>query len=171
MKRISLFIFWSCSFLLTNAQENDRNPFDNLKQWNNQKPTLIYVFASSCGETIKSYETIADTLQKYRDRFNLVMLIDTSSTHFKTIGNKQVLYQADTIIDLADYYPHRLKKRSEMKKLTLQFNSKFGSDVFRLGPASMLLIDKQDKFEKAFSPFDTALELSIYFRDFPIRAN
>lgn len=32
------------------------------------KPALIYVFASWCGETIENYESITDTLEKYRDR-------------------------------------------------------------------------------------------------------
>jgi hypothetical protein len=164
MKRIYLFIFWTFSFCFANAQKNNKNPFDSLQQWDNQKPVLIYVFASWCGETIESYETIADTLEKYRDKFNLVMLIDTLSSHFKSIGKKEMLYQSDKIIDLADYYPHRLQKTSELKQLTLNFNSKFGSDLYRIGPASMLLIDKQNRFEKAFSPFNTAQELGNYFK-------
>lgn len=147
------------------CQKRQSSPFEDFNDWNlRDRPSIIYVFASWCSATEESFTKSKDTLLKYRNYFNLIVLYDTSDFSFKTLAGKELLLTADKRIPLTDFYPSKLVKVVDNKKLTEDFNKVFGTKFFRLGPSSMILIDANGMLISAIPPFEREKELSKYLR-------
>ena len=147
MKFLYLLIYFLLCFKFSFTQNLNQNPFATIiSGLNKNKPTIIYIFASWCSATIEDYPPVADTLSLNRDKFNLVIFEDTTSSIYKNLANKTFLSKADKLVSIAEFYPSRLRKLSENKKITAHFNKNFNTHIYRLGPGSMIVLDKKGNF-------------------------
>lgn len=117
------------------------NLFDT-SYFNKAKPIVFYTISSWCSENISDLYSIKDTLVEYRNKFDLILLIDTVSNKFHNYDYKKVisiLNPSKTLL-INQYFPKRLQILSENKKFTREFNNFFSSNFYRLGPSSMFYI-------------------------------
>lgn len=142
--RLLLIILSIFSIGRTNAQP--RNFLDTIR-FSKAKPTLFYTVASWCKENLKDYEEIRDTMIKYRDSYSLILLLDTVKTAKFNYSLLIDNLKSDQYVVLTDVYPKRFVALNENKKFTKQINEHFHLQLYRLGPASLLMI----KDKKAIS--------------------
>ena len=76
----------------------------------------------------------------FREKYDLILLIDTIKTNLFDYQEVVRELNPDKIIVLTDVFPQRLQKLQENKKYTKMVNDYFQLNLFRLGPASMILI-------------------------------
>jgi hypothetical protein len=125
--------------LSVNGQTQSINFFDKVII-DEKRPTIIYTIASWCRQNKSDYEQIKDTLIIFREKYDLILLIDTIKTNLFDYQEVVRELNPDKIIVLTDVFPQRLQKLQENKKFTKMVNDYFQLNLFRLGPASMILI-------------------------------
>ena len=125
--------------LSVNGQTQSINFFDKVII-DEKRPTIIYTIASWCRQNKSDYEQIKDTLIIFREKYDLILLIDTIKTNLFDYQEIVRELNPDKIIVLTDVFPQRLQKLQENKKFTKMVNDYFQLNLFRLGPASMILI-------------------------------
>jgi hypothetical protein len=125
--------------LSVNGQTQSINFFDKVII-DEKRPTIIYTIASWCRQNKSDYEQIKDTLIIFREKYDLILLIDTIKTNLFDYQEVVRELNPDKIIVLTDVFPQRLQKLQENKKYTKMVNDYFQLNLFRLGPASMILI-------------------------------
>jgi hypothetical protein len=125
--------------LSVNGQTQSINFFDKVVI-DEKRPTIIYTIASWCRQNKSDYEQIKDTLIIFREKYDLILLIDTIKTNLFDYQEVVRELNPDKIIVLTDVFPQRLQKLQENKKYTKMVNDYFQLNLFRLGPASMILI-------------------------------
>jgi hypothetical protein len=125
--------------LSVNGQTQSINFFDKVVI-DEKRPTIIYTIASWCRQNKSDYEQIKDTLIIFREKYDLILLIDTIKTNLFDYQEVVRELNPDKIIVLTDIFPQRLQKLQENKKYTKMVNDYFQLNLFRLGPASMILI-------------------------------
>jgi hypothetical protein len=125
--------------LSVNGQTQSINFFDKVII-DEKRPTIIYTIASWCRQNKSDYEQIKDTLIIFREKYDLILLIDTIKTNLFDYQEVVRELSPDKIIVLTDVFPQRLQKLQENKKYTKMVNDYFQLNLFRLGPASMILI-------------------------------
>jgi hypothetical protein len=125
--------------LSVNGQTQSINFFDKVVI-DEKRPTIIYTIASWCRQNKSDYEQIKDTLIIFREKYDLILLIDTIKTNLFDYQEVVRELNPDKIIVLTDVFPQRLQKLQENKKFTKMVNDYFQLNLFRLGPASMILI-------------------------------
>lgn len=125
--------------LSVNGQTQSINFFDKVII-DEKRPTIIYTIASWCRQNKSDYEQIKDTLIIFREKYDLILLIDTIKTNLFDYQEVVRELSPDKIIVLTDVFPQRLQKLQENKKYTKMVNDYFQLNLFRLGPAYMILI-------------------------------
>jgi hypothetical protein len=125
--------------LSVNGQTQSINFFDKVII-DEKRPTIIYTIASWCRQNKSDYEQIKDTLIIFREKYDLILLIDTIKTNLFDYQEVVRELSPDKIIVLTDVFPQRLQQLQENKKFTKMVNDYFQLNLFRLGPASMILI-------------------------------
>jgi hypothetical protein len=125
--------------LSVNGQTQSINFFDKVVI-DEKRPTIIYTIASCCRQNKSDYEQIKDPLIIFREKYDLILLIDTIKTNLFDYQEVVRELNPDKIIVLTDVFPQRLQKLQENKKYTKMVNDYFQLNLFRLGPASMILI-------------------------------
>jgi hypothetical protein len=125
--------------LSVNGQTQSINFFDKVVI-DEKRPTIIYTIASWCRQNKSDYEQIKDTLIIFREKYDLILLIDTIKTNLFDYQEVVRELNPDKIIVLTDVFPQRLQKLQENKKYTKMVNDYFQLNLFRLGPASMILL-------------------------------
>ena len=125
--------------LSVNGQTQSINFFDKVVI-DEKRPTIIYTIASWCSQNKSDYEQIKDPLIIFREKYDLILLIDTIKTNLFDYQEVVRELNPDKIIVLTDVFPQRLQKLQENKKYTKMVNDYFQLNLFRLGPASMILI-------------------------------
>lgn len=130
-----LFIFLQMSLKSQTLNFLDKADF------NNGKKAILYTYASWCGENKNDYNTIKDSLLKYRHKYDLQLLIDTVTD--KHINHNSIieLLKPEKVTILNAYFPKRLSKRAENDQYTKYVNTFYNSKFFLLGPSTLLMID------------------------------
>lgn len=123
-----------------------------------EKTVVIYTIASWCTENLEDFSGIKHSLMTYRSRIHLTLLLDSVCNQkydFNLITNQLA---PDKIIFLNPFFPKRLHTISENKAYTKYVNRVFGTNFYRLGPATLLLM--KDNVVSAIPIIDRNLILS-----------
>lgn len=105
-----------------------------------KRPVVFYTIASWCSENIEDFNIIRDTLMKYRDNYNLILLLDTVKT--KSWDYTQIIssIKPNKIKILNSYFPKRLLTKTENKRFTSYVNDFFNLNLYRMGPGTLLIV-------------------------------
>lgn len=126
----------------------------------NEKPTFFYTIVSWCGENLEDITILEDTIKKYRQNVNLIVLLDTNLLKSKKYYNCFQNLKADTVLILNNYFKNCFKKKGEAKEYAKQINSVFGSSLKIIGPSALFCFyEKKINF---FSVLRPNSELSSY---------
>lgn len=126
----------------------------------NQKPTFFYTIVSWCGENLEDISILDDTIKKYRQDINLIVLLDTNLIKSKKYYNDFKSLKADTILILNNYFKTCFKKKGEAKEYAKQINRVFRSSLKIIGPSAFFCFyEKKINF---FSVLRPNSELSSY---------
>jgi hypothetical protein len=135
MKTILIIIF-----SLSTSNLIGQNNFD-LNEINFENKIVFYVLASWCKENINDYNLVKDSLIKYRNKVNLVLIADTISSYNYTFLEIKNTLKPDYIFLLNKFFPKRLSTPKEMKDLTSKFSSKLKYKFGLIGPSSLFVIE------------------------------
>lgn len=103
------------------------------------KPLVIYSIAAWCGGSIEDFNMIKDTLIKYRDRFTLVLLLDSLNNNRYSFQKTINLFKPDKYYILNHYFPKRLKTKFERNIYTAYLNQFFGINYKFLGAGAFII--------------------------------
>ena len=152
---------------LTVAQDKKRSIFNeiNLKQQAlPNKHTLVYTYLTWCQGNREDIEAIQPVLNEYRNRFNLIILVD--STKLNQASKLIIDLKPDAYVYLNGYYKNSLKSHKAMRKSDHDFCTYYNMKVEKyagLGPAGLYVEDCNHKLVKSgFRIVNRAEELKSY---------
>lgn len=127
--------------LISTFTKSQKLNFLDSTYFTQSKVVIFYTIVSWCSENIDDYNTIKDTLIKYRDYYNLILFIDTVKT--KSYDYRQIIsnLKPNNTIILNKYFPKRLSNNFENKKFTNYVNGVLNLNLYRLGPSTLIMVN------------------------------
>lgn len=109
-----------------------------------EKPLMIYSIAAWCAGNIEDLNSIKDTLIKYRNRYTLVLLLDSSNN--KKYSSQRIidLLKPDKHFVLNHFFSNKLKTKAERNTYTAYLNNLFSENFKQVG-AGALIVSKNRK--------------------------
>lgn len=104
-----------------------------------EKPLMIYSIAAWCAGNIEDLNSIKDTLIKYRNRYTLILLLDSSNN--KNYASQKVveLLKPDKHLVLNYFFPDKLKTKAERNAYTAYLNNLFGENFKQVGVGALIV--------------------------------
>jgi hypothetical protein len=140
MFKYLLVLVFNFSCLIGICQAGDKNIFKTIQYTfdsANPKPTIYYTVVSWCGGNLDQLILLKDSIKKYRNDFQLVILLDSNLRHKPKYFNCLKEYTPDTIIYLNPFFPTCFWKRKEARWYAQQINEVFSTDFKMVGPAAL----------------------------------